>query len=275
MMQQQQGFYRVKVYKLNETGGWDDKGTGLVSVGPLETPHQASSSLGLVVLAEDTHKTLLAHRICTDDDIYHRQDDTIITWTDVDVGTDVALSFQEANGCHAIWQHIARLQNEDGRPGVRRRMVDEFESGAQPMDGEYADGAEGGIQGVVELPPAEMGRLEEVAQTMMHVPLMQRERVAQQLMAPGYLRALLDLFRQAEDLEDTASLTALFQTMRSAVLLNDTALLEELLREEHVMDVMGALEHDPETPAGARAQHRQFLKVRASRGAAPPAAAGA
>ena len=97
-----------------------------------QTPHQATSSLGLVVLAEDTHKTLLAHRICTDDDIYHRQgarvlgvissfaahswhgtwaqrppprpaDDTIITWTDVDVGTDVALSFQEANGCHAIW----------------------------------------------------------------------------------------------------------------------------------------------------------------------------
>ena len=149
-------------------------------------------------------------------------DDTIITWTDVDVGTDVALSFQEASGCHAIWcaapaatrsrralcgstgrprsccqaphgvaqwcqhtraraftpsesqlaarrvkpaaqlvvaffglhtscshsasaaslppdtsrQHIARLQNEDGRPG-RRRMVDDFESGAAPMDGDY------------------------------------------------------------------------------------------------------------------------------------------
>jgi hypothetical protein len=28
--------YRVKVYKLNETGGWDDKGTGLVSVEPLQ-----------------------------------------------------------------------------------------------------------------------------------------------------------------------------------------------------------------------------------------------
>jgi hypothetical protein len=50
--------------------------------------------------------------------------------------------------------------------------------------------------------------------------------------------------------------------MRSAVLLNDTALLEELLREEHVMDVMGALEFDPETPSGARVQHRKFLQVR-------------
>lgn len=33
----------------------------------------------------------------------HLADETIITWSDVDVGTDVALSFQEANGCHAIW----------------------------------------------------------------------------------------------------------------------------------------------------------------------------
>lgn len=67
--------------------------------------------------------------------------------------------------------------------------------------------------------------------------------------------------QQAEDLEDASSLTALYQVLRSAVLLNDTALLEELLREEHVMDVMGALEYDPETPAAARAQHRKFLKV--------------
>jgi hypothetical protein len=30
-------------------------------------------------------------------------EDTIITWTDKDIGTDVALSFQEAVGCNAIW----------------------------------------------------------------------------------------------------------------------------------------------------------------------------
>ena len=47
----------------------------------------------------------------------------------------------------------------------------------------------------MELPPAEMGRLEEIAQLLLRVPPMQREHVAQQLMAPGYQRALLDLFR--------------------------------------------------------------------------------
>lgn len=105
-----------------------------------QAPNQPSSSLGLVVLAEDTHKTLLAHKICTDEDIYHRQgeqgagprsqrpfraplappgphchspvppDDTIITWSDHDIGTDVALSFQEATGCHAIWCAGARAR---------------------------------------------------------------------------------------------------------------------------------------------------------------------
>ena len=37
-MQQQIQLHRVKVYKLNEGGGWDDKGTGLVSVEPLPLP---------------------------------------------------------------------------------------------------------------------------------------------------------------------------------------------------------------------------------------------
>jgi hypothetical protein len=30
-------------------------------------------------------------------------DETIITWSDAEIGTDVALSFQEAGGCDAVW----------------------------------------------------------------------------------------------------------------------------------------------------------------------------
>lgn len=30
-------------------------------------------------------------------------DDTIITWSDPELGTDIALSFQEAVGCSYIW----------------------------------------------------------------------------------------------------------------------------------------------------------------------------
>lgn len=38
----------------------------------------------------------------TRDDGYQKQQDTLIVWTDQNI-TDMALSFQEAEGCSAIW----------------------------------------------------------------------------------------------------------------------------------------------------------------------------
>lgn len=140
--------HRVKLYKLNETGGWDDKGTGLVSIGPMEFANHQSNSVGLVVIGEESQKMLMVHRILHED-IYNRQgtlqapccwctltctwgpvddlsvlasvlsktptcsvlaDETIITWTDPDIGTDVALSFQEGHGCNAIWCVLCRCK---------------------------------------------------------------------------------------------------------------------------------------------------------------------
>ena len=103
---------RVKVYKLNEDGLWDDKGTGHVSVEYMEVcvrgaasyhiaagagpgcswrgvvcasgparltrplpslrPEQKSDSVGLVVIGEENTSTLLIHRI-TRDTAYQRQ----------------------------------------------------------------------------------------------------------------------------------------------------------------------------------------------------------
>lgn len=88
---------RVKVYRLNDEGKWDDKGTGHVSVEYLER----SDAVGLVVIDEEDNQTLLVHRISADD-IYRRQEDTIISWTDPEVATDLALSFQETMGCSFI-----------------------------------------------------------------------------------------------------------------------------------------------------------------------------
>lgn len=71
-MQTAPGLHRVKLYKLNETGGWDDKGTGLVSVGPMEFANHQSNSVGLVVIGEESQKMLMVHRILHED-IYNRQ----------------------------------------------------------------------------------------------------------------------------------------------------------------------------------------------------------
>eukprot|EP00879_Flechtneria_rotunda_P032547 GHRR01035771.1.p1 GENE.GHRR01035771.1~~GHRR01035771.1.p1 ORF type:complete len:480 (+),score=165.60 GHRR01035771.1:3227-4666(+) len=67
------------------------------------------------------------------------------------------------------------------------------------------------------------------------------------------------IVQQCEDLEDTTSLHHLFRLMRSIIMLNDTQLLDELLKEEHVMDVIGCLEYDPDLQAPQ--EHRNFLQT--------------
>ncbi|CAN7045375.1 unnamed protein product [Brassica rapa subsp. trilocularis] len=96
---------RVKVYCLDKDGKWDDRGTGLVSLDYVER----SEELGLYVVDEDDHETLLVHRISTDD-IYRKQEDTIISWREPEGSTELALSFQETAGCSHIWNHICTMQ---------------------------------------------------------------------------------------------------------------------------------------------------------------------
>ncbi|XP_021624305.1 uncharacterized protein LOC110623612 isoform X2 [Manihot esculenta] len=97
--------HRVKVYRLNEDGKWDDQGTGHVTVDHLEK----SDDLGLFVIDEDDNETLLLHRIMPDD-IYRKQEDTIISWRDPEYSIELALSFQETAGCSYIWDHICNVQ---------------------------------------------------------------------------------------------------------------------------------------------------------------------
>ena len=40
---------------------------------------------------------------CLPQQILGCAEDTIITWTDTDIGVDVALSFQEVGGCTQVW----------------------------------------------------------------------------------------------------------------------------------------------------------------------------
>ncbi|KAK9907487.1 hypothetical protein WJX75_004578 [Coccomyxa subellipsoidea] len=256
---------RVKVYRLNNDGLWDDKGTGHVSVEYLEQ----SDSVGLVVISEeDTHRTLLIHRIVCEDIYFRQGEDTIITWSDPEIGTDIALSFQESVGCSFIWDQIQqaqlqmqrqRQQSEFGMPDGtgRRGIVDEFEQASVAGEGEFPEGPN---TGPVELPPAEMGSLPDLAKILMELSPFQRDRAAAQAMRPGYVRSLLDIFRQCEDLEDEESLKHMYFIVRGAIMLNDAALLEAFLSEENVMDTVGALEYDPELPEQQR--HRSFLRDR-------------
>ncbi|GLC50218.1 hypothetical protein PLESTB_000355400 [Pleodorina starrii] len=248
--------HRVKVYKLNAEGQWEDKGTGHISVEYMEQAH----AMGLVVISEEENgKTLLVHQISRED-IYTRSESTIITWHDAEISTDVAISFQEQVGCDHIWQQIKQVQQEEHRRHQdhergRKSTVDEYDqptaSGAHMGNGDY-------LENELELPAPERRHLEDIAKALSHVPPFQRDRIAAQLMKQNYLPALLDQFKQCEDLEDSEGLTHMYAIVRSAIMLNDSSVLEEMLREEHVMDVLGALEYDPDVKQPQK--HRDFLQ---------------
>ena len=100
---------RVKVYQLNDLGQWDDQGTGHVRY------EQKDNEFILSVQSEITNQDLVVHRVDVQID-YQRQGETIITWSDVDTGHDLALSFQESQGCEEVWEHITASQNRDAEP---------------------------------------------------------------------------------------------------------------------------------------------------------------
>jgi protein phosphatase 4 regulatory subunit 3 len=54
------------------------------------------------VESEDQPERMLLETKIQKDDGYQKQQDTLIVWTESN-GTDMALSFQEAEGCAVIW----------------------------------------------------------------------------------------------------------------------------------------------------------------------------
>ncbi|CAI5975645.1 unnamed protein product [Closterium sp. NIES-64] len=226
---------RVKVYRLNDDGKWDDKGTGHVSVEYLER----SDAIGLVVIDEEDNATLLVHRISTDD-IYQRQEDTIISWTDPEVATDLALSFQESMGCAYIWDQICNVQRQIQLPSVLATEVAKDSS---------------------ELPAVETRTLPAIAKLVTDVSPFHRDRMASLILREGYVQRLVALFRASEGAHDTPALHHLYRVFKGLVLLNDSQLLEQLFAPDAIMDVIGALEYDPDV--ASRQQHRASVQQQA------------
>ncbi|XP_062406363.1 serine/threonine-protein phosphatase 4 regulatory subunit 3 isoform X2 [Sardina pilchardus] len=234
---------RVKVYTLNEDRQWDDRGTGHVSSGYVER----LKGMSLLVRAESDGSLLLESKI-NPNTAYQKQQDTLIVWSEAE-NYDLALSFQEKAGCDEIWEKICQVQGKDPSVDITQELIDESE------EERFDDMSSPGL----ELPPCELSRLEEVAELVassLPSPL-RREKLALALENEGYIRKLLELFRQCEAQGNREALHQLYDVVKGIFLLNRTALFEVMFSEECIMDVIGCLEFDPALPQPRR--HREFL----------------
>ncbi|XP_071940253.1 uncharacterized protein [Coffea arabica] len=226
---------RVKVYRLNDDGKWDDQGTGHVTVDYL----QRSEELGLFVISEEDDETLLVHRISSDD-IYRKQEDTIISWRDPEHATELALSFQETTGCSYIWDNICNVQRNMHFNTLSNETYHNVNSELR------------------ELPPVELSTLPLILKIIVESGIADQLRVTDLILHDlEFIRKLMDLFRICEDLDNIDGLHMVFKIVRGIILLNSTQIYDRIFGDEYIMDIIGCLEYDPDVP---HVHHRNFLK---------------
>ncbi|WPH03004.1 Hypothetical protein R9X50_00587800 [Acrodontium crateriforme] len=234
---------RVKVYEL-KNNDWYDRGTGFCGGteerapdGTLADPYVARL---LVYSEDDTERALLETQIGKDDG-YQKQQDTLIVWTEPS-GVDMALSFQEADGCQQIWDFVSQVKNH-----------------LEAMTGDLADDM---LEAPLSLPEPHLGKLDHVENAIRNAATTQgsREEMIKFIMNPesNYILKLTPLVTMAEDLESLPDLHRMCNIMKHLILLNDTSIIEFIVTDPVIMGVVGALEYDPDFPSH-RANHRQYL----------------
>ena len=238
--------HRAKVYCLNEDGQWDDRGTGHAAVQYMP----AEEAAFIVVLSEEDGASHLLQARVLMEDIYQRQQDTIVSWNEPETGVDYALSFQDPDGCTELWEQICSLQ---GRPADGPPRETETAMGSASHEDMTQRDAQ------PQLPAPEMRNLQAIAELLVEVPIFRRAKLVEAVLQQDYVLQLVTLFNTVEDLENVPDLHHLFHIFKGLVLLNDTGVYEELLREDLIVSVIGALEYDPELSCHS-VNHRAFLK---------------
>ncbi|KAG1833574.1 component of IIS longevity pathway SMK-1-domain-containing protein [Suillus variegatus] len=240
---------RVKVYKLIGSQ-WADQGTAFC-YGQFEN----ETNQAFLIARSEVHfdKLILTTRIRTTD-VYQRQQDTLIVWTEPD-GADYALSFQDAEGCAEVWNFIIEVQRH-------MNVVGESSVGgsSSPRSDHSTTAA---IIRSGHLPQPELGNIPDIERAIKTLVRGQaiRERICEYILREEYIAKMIEVFKLAEDLENAENLHALCSLMQTIlVMIHDHGLYEHILDDSVFFGAVGMLEYDPEFP-NHKANYREFLHV--------------
>ncbi|WOO79694.1 putative protein [Vanrija pseudolonga] len=262
---------RVKVYELRDQA-WFDRGTGHCK-GVYDDQNDVAL---LIVEAEDAldegrpaddpegpggflKDELLLNAQVSKDDVYTRQQETLIVWTDQATQQDIALSFQDPEGCEDIWQFLMEVQ---------KHLNNQLASSSSPLAASPLLGGPG-----LGTPSRDQWQAPSLANIKEHEMWLRmqaksaagRERAVEHIIGEDYIKQLIGVLSQAEDLESINDLHALCSLMQTILMFNDNGIFEYILQDDIFMGVLGMLEYDPEFPtlkASYRAFFRQYSKFR-------------
>ncbi|KEZ41110.1 hypothetical protein SAPIO_CDS7174 [Scedosporium apiospermum] len=237
---------RVKVYELRNND-WFDRGTGFCTAAFTQSDDGQCRDARVIVESEDEPDRLLLDTSICREDGFQKQRDTLIVWTEPNSGLDMALSFQEPEGCAMIWKFVNSVQQST-------------QNGLGAADDNLSDDLTMDLATTVSLPPVELGNLSEIETKIRIVSSTGagRDALAKYILKEDYIRKMIPLVETSEDFESLPDLHRLCNIMKTVILLNDPALIEHVVSDECVDAVVGALEYDPDFP-NHKANHRAWL----------------
>ncbi|KAJ3155370.1 Platinum sensitivity protein [Geranomyces michiganensis] len=237
----------VKVFILDGEGKWADRGTGHADCLFVEK----KESWCLVVRTEDDSSVLLNSTIRPDVE-YVRQQDTLLVWTE-STGEDLALSFQDVEACHDLWQELENIQM---RLAADKHDIDQLPETPRSNADEVIEAQD------FELPEPTLGNLKKLEDTISSAFRTENGRrvLTNAIADSNFLPNLFPVFEQAEDLEDTESLFSLAVIVRCIMSLNEGPMYEFLLKDEIFPQLLGVLEYDRDIP---KASHREHFEKHA------------
>ncbi|WWC85689.1 uncharacterized protein L201_000555 [Kwoniella dendrophila CBS 6074] len=264
---------RVKVYELQDTS-WHDRGTGFC-----KGIYDDAQDIALIIVEKEDFPTdggkaespggflkeelLLSARV-EKEDIYGKQQDTLIVWTEPATGLDMALSFQDPEGCEDIWQFICEVQRHL-LSMTSEAETQQIPSSSSPITNSPMIGPGAlAMQMSDSRTPWQTPTLANIREQEMFIRMqakspLGRERAMEHILNEDYIKHLIAVLEQAEDLESLEDLHALCSLMQTIILFNDNGVFEYILQDDVFMGVMGMLEYDPEFP-GLKASYRQYFQ---------------
>lgn len=250
---------RVKVYLL-QGEDWLDNGTGFC-VGEMDNE---TNKPCFIVRNEIDANDIILKSYLEGSIQYQRQQETLIVWTDLK-GKDLALSFQETEGCADLCEFIIKVQQESFSPDISLYYV--IPNNNIIDDENYLSGGGNDITELITGPinyPEDptIDNLEATLDIINQGSNSQYTRtcILKFVVENQYLLKLIEVFYKSEESKNLMNLYTLSEIVRTLILYNEASLIEDFLsKEDKILGLVGILEYCHDYP-NFKACHRDFLK---------------
>lgn len=217
---------------------WTDKGTGFC-YGDVVDNGSGTLCAWITVRCEVNRALLLLRAPVRGSIRFQKQQDTLLVWSEPR-RNDMALSFQDADGCACLCSFLVQVQKSVARDisVVVVTSTDEGETSEV-------------IAGPVAFPPEPtIDNLPEVLELLATLAVFQfsRESLCAFLVGTDFIPKLAAVFTQAENDHLIAQLYNLCRIVKLLFGLNESKVIERLIADESVHGIIGSLEYDPAFP---------------------------